>query len=79
MTCMAFTPPRMVLSLSAITRQRSPSSSGEAKAASVNVGCQCVARENSLIELDEVTLPVVLRNLHEYDNQPSDTCTGFDH
>ena len=31
------------------------------------------------MELDKVTLPVVLRNLHEYDNQLSDTCTGFDH
>src|SRR5439155_20069025 len=42
-------------------------------------GCQCVARENSLIELDKVTLPVVLRHLHEYDNQLSDTSTGFGH
>src|SRR5438309_3035777 len=33
----------------------------------------CVARENSLMELDKVTLPVVLRNLQEYDNQLSDT------
>ena len=31
------------------------------------------------MELDKVTLPVVLRNLQEYDNQLSDTCTGFDH
>ena len=31
------------------------------------------------MELDKVTLPVVLRNLHEYDNQLSDTCPGFDH
>ena len=31
------------------------------------------------MELDKVTLAVVLRNLHEYDNQLSDTCTGFDH
>ena len=31
------------------------------------------------MELDKVTLPVVLRNLHEYDNQLSDACTGFDH
>ena len=29
--------------------------------------------------MDKVTIPVVLRNLHEYDNQLSDTRTGFDH
>ena len=31
------------------------------------------------MELDQVTLTVVLRNLHKDDNQLSDTCTGFAH
>jgi hypothetical protein len=31
------------------------------------------------MELDKVTLTVVLRNLHEYDNQLSDMRTGLDH
>jgi hypothetical protein len=31
------------------------------------------------MELDKVTFPVVLRNLHEYDNQLSDTFASFDH
>ena len=31
------------------------------------------------MELDKVTVAVVFRNLHEYDNQPPGACSGFDH
>ena len=31
------------------------------------------------MELDKVAVPVVLRNLHEYDYQLSDAYTGLDH